>query len=165
MVDKFGTIEMDLDQLGTTTEPVKMVAVAYVPGTMRTLVSTRNAVEQWGRSLVGVARFQLQPPQVIVFCNRCETDPESRGAAGVGKKNGSGEENRDDGRVGALHRCETEPESTSGVGFGGESARDNRGTRCVLAHPCEEMTQKKVQVTGIVTTGQWGFFEARQTVQ
>ena len=30
-VDGFGTVEVDLDQSGTTTKPVKMVAVAYMP--------------------------------------------------------------------------------------------------------------------------------------
>ena len=31
-VDGFGTVEVDLDQPSTTTKPVKMVAVGYVPG-------------------------------------------------------------------------------------------------------------------------------------
>ena len=31
-VDGLGTIEMDLDQLGCTTKPVKMVSVRYMPG-------------------------------------------------------------------------------------------------------------------------------------
>ena len=31
-VDGFGTVEMDMDQPGTRTKPVKMVFVAYVPG-------------------------------------------------------------------------------------------------------------------------------------
>ena len=51
-VDGFGTIEVDLDQPGTTTKPVKMVAVAYVPGLSWNLLSTRKAVEQWGEPLV-----------------------------------------------------------------------------------------------------------------
>ena len=45
-VDGFGTIEVDLDQPGTTTKSVKMVAVAYVPGLAQNLLSTRKAVEQ-----------------------------------------------------------------------------------------------------------------------
>ena len=40
-VDGFGSIEVDLDQPGSTTKPVKMVAVAYVPGLSRNLLSTR----------------------------------------------------------------------------------------------------------------------------
>ena len=51
-VDGFGTVEVDLDQPGTTTKPVKMVSVAYVPGFSRNLLSTRKAVEQWGKPLV-----------------------------------------------------------------------------------------------------------------
>ena len=39
-VDRFGTIEMGLDLPGTTTKPVKIVAVAYVPGLSRNLLST-----------------------------------------------------------------------------------------------------------------------------
>ena len=31
-VDGFGTIEVDLNQTGTTTKPVKIVAVVHVPG-------------------------------------------------------------------------------------------------------------------------------------
>ena len=45
-VDGFETIEVDLDQPGTTTKPVKLVAVTYVPGLSRALLSTRKAVEQ-----------------------------------------------------------------------------------------------------------------------
>ena len=51
-VDRFGTAEVDLDQPGTTTKPVKMVSAAYVPGLSRNLLSTRKAVEQWGKPLV-----------------------------------------------------------------------------------------------------------------
>ena len=50
--DGFGTFEVDLDQPGTTTKPVKMVAVAYLPGLSRNLLSTRKAVEQQGKPLV-----------------------------------------------------------------------------------------------------------------
>ena len=48
-IAEFGTIEVDLDQPGTTTEPVEMVSVAYVPGLSRNLLPTRKAVEQWGK--------------------------------------------------------------------------------------------------------------------
>ena len=44
-VDGFGTVEVDLDQPGTTTKPVKMIAIAYGPGLTRNLLSTRKAVE------------------------------------------------------------------------------------------------------------------------
>ena len=45
-LDRFGTIEVDLDQLGTTTKPMKRVDVAYVPRRPRILLSTRNGVER-----------------------------------------------------------------------------------------------------------------------
>ena len=51
-VDGFRTVEVNLDQPGTTRKPVKMVSVAYVPGVLRNLLSTRKAVEQWGKALV-----------------------------------------------------------------------------------------------------------------
>ena len=51
-VDGFGTVEVDLDQPGTTTKPVKMVSVGCVPGLSWNLLSTRKAVEQWGEPLI-----------------------------------------------------------------------------------------------------------------
>ena len=45
-VDGFGTNGVDLDQPDSTTKPVKMVDVAYMPGLSRNLLSTRKAVEQ-----------------------------------------------------------------------------------------------------------------------
>ena len=45
--DGFETVdEVDLDQPGTTTKPVKMVAVVYVPELSWNLLLTRKAVEQ-----------------------------------------------------------------------------------------------------------------------
>ena len=43
--DSFWTVEVDLDQPGTTTKPVKMDSVAYVPERLRNLLSFRKAVE------------------------------------------------------------------------------------------------------------------------
>lgn len=51
-VDGFGTVEVDLDQALTTTKPVKIVAVACVPGLLRNLLSTREPVEQLDKPLV-----------------------------------------------------------------------------------------------------------------
>ena len=45
-VDGFETVEVDLDQPGTTTKPIKMVSVTYMPGLLRNLLSTRKAVKQ-----------------------------------------------------------------------------------------------------------------------
>ena len=74
-VNGFGTIEVDLDQPGTTTKPVKMVSVAYVPGLSRNLLSTRKAVEQWGKPLVyyetkAVLGFPGEESLVFNFCPR-----------------------------------------------------------------------------------------------
>ena len=74
-VDGFGTVEMDMDQTGTTTKPVKMVFVAYVPGLLRNLLSTRKAVEQWGKALVyyktkAVLEFPGEESLVFNFCPR-----------------------------------------------------------------------------------------------
>ena len=44
-VGGFGTVEVDLDQPGTMTKPVKIVSVAYVPGFSWNLLSTRKPVE------------------------------------------------------------------------------------------------------------------------
>ena len=45
-VDGFGTVEMDLDQPVTTTKPVKIGSVAYVPGLSRNLLPIRKDVKQ-----------------------------------------------------------------------------------------------------------------------
>ena len=92
----FETVEVDLDQPGTTTKPVKMVSVGYVPGLSRNLLSTREAVKQWGKPIVyyeprAVLGFPGEESLIFqraVFANRFETDPRSRGSAGVGRKNG-----------------------------------------------------------------------------
>ena len=53
LTDGFGIINVDLeDQPGSTTKPVKMVAVAYVPRLLRNLLSTLKASEQWGKPLI-----------------------------------------------------------------------------------------------------------------
>ena len=45
-VDEFGTVEVELDQPGTTTKPVKIVSVAYVSVLSRNLLFTRKAADQ-----------------------------------------------------------------------------------------------------------------------
>ena len=51
-VDGFGTIVLNLGQLGDTTKLGRMGAVAYVPVFSRNLLSTLKAAEQWGKSLI-----------------------------------------------------------------------------------------------------------------
>ena len=72
-IDGFGTVEVDLDQPGTTTKPVEMVSVVYVPGLLRNLPSTRKAVGQWGKRLVYYKtkvglRFPWNKSLVFKFC-------------------------------------------------------------------------------------------------
>ena len=50
-VDRFGTLEVNLDQLGNTTKLVRMDAVACVLELSRNLLSTLKAVSQWGKLL------------------------------------------------------------------------------------------------------------------
>ena len=73
LVDGFGTIAVDLDQSGTRTKPVKMVAIAYAPGLSRNLLSTRETVEQWCKPLVyyktkAVLGFPGEESLVFNFC-------------------------------------------------------------------------------------------------
>ena len=70
-----GTVEVDLDQPGTTTKPVKMVSVAYEPGYSRNLLSTRKAMDQWGKPLVycetkAALGFPGEESLVLKFCPR-----------------------------------------------------------------------------------------------
>ena len=65
-VDGLGKVKVDLDQPGTTTKPVKMVAVAYVPELSRNLLSTCRAVEQWGKPLIYHKR-----KVVLAFPGKC----------------------------------------------------------------------------------------------
>ena len=133
-VDGFGTVEVDLVQPGTTTKPVKMVSVAYVPGFLRNLLSTRKAVEQWGKPLVcykmkAVLAFPREESLVFNFCSRKGLfsatgvkRTSSKGAALALAAKTAEHENRGDGSVRALHRCETEPEAKGGAGGDVESA-------------------------------------------
>ena len=71
----FGTLEVDLNQPGTTTKPVKMVSVVYVPELSRDLLSTSKAVEQWGKPLAycktkAILGFPGEESLVFSFCPR-----------------------------------------------------------------------------------------------
>ena len=71
----FGIDKVNQDQPGTTTKLVKMVSVAYVPGLSWDLLSTRKAVEQWGKPLVyyktkAVLGFPGEESLVCNFCPR-----------------------------------------------------------------------------------------------
>ena len=51
-VEGYEAIDVDLDQPGSTTNSMRMVAVVYVPKRSRNLLSTLKAVEQWGKPLI-----------------------------------------------------------------------------------------------------------------
>ena len=64
-----------MDQPGTTTKPVKIVSVAYVPELSRNMLSIRKEVEQWDQPLVydetkAVLKFLGEESLVYNFCPR-----------------------------------------------------------------------------------------------
>ena len=100
-VNGFGTVEVDLGQPGNTTKPVKMVFVAYMREPSRNLLSSRKAVEQGGVNRSSTTKRRLfwgsrgrsrliltSAPARDCFRNRCETNPETKGSAGIGSKIG-----------------------------------------------------------------------------
>ena len=75
LVNGFGAVEVDLDQPGTTIKLVKMASIAYVPELLRDLLSTRKAMEEWGKPLVyyktkAVLWFPGEGSLVSNFCPR-----------------------------------------------------------------------------------------------
>ena len=172
-VDGSGTDEVDLDQPGTTTKPIKMVSVAYVPGLSRNLLSTRKAVEQWGKPLVYYetkSTLGLPGEESIVsnFCPRkglfsatgVRRTP-SRGAAlGLAAKTAEVTRIEVTGQWGAcadVRRC---PRQRAALALA-VKVHNMVEVHRVLEYPSEEITQKTAQAMGIATTGQWRFFEAR----
>ena len=74
-VDEFGTIELDLDQPGSITKPVKITTVAYGPGPLRNLLSILKALKNWGKSLIynrtkAILRFPGEESLVFNLCPR-----------------------------------------------------------------------------------------------
>ena len=134
-----GTIKMNLDQPGTKTKPVKLVAVAYVPGLSWNLLSTYKTVEQWGKPRVyyktkAVLGFPKEESLVFNFCPRKGLFS----ATGVRRIPGQGE---------ALAVV--------------AKAYDRVEVHRMLAHPSEEIMQKAAQAMGVATTGLWRSCEAR----
>ena len=75
--DVCGTVGGDLDQPDTTTKPVKIISVAYVPRLSWNLLCIHKAFEQWGKPLVhyktrAVLGFPGEEPLVLNFCFRKE---------------------------------------------------------------------------------------------
>ena len=177
-VDGFGTVEVDLDQMGTTTKPVKIVSVAYVPGLGGTCCPP---VKQWSngvnrsftfkRRLFWGSRgtsclFSTSGPARGYFPQQVLDGPRAKGQRwGWQQKRlrrwpGEG-----------LRRCETEPEARGGDGGGAESAWYGGGTpRACAPEPGDNA--KNGPGNEIATTSQWGSYEGclqvktkRQAVQ
>ena len=177
-VDGFGTVEVDSDQPGTTTKPMKMVDVAYVPGPSRDLMSTRKAVEQWGKPLVNyktkaVLRFPGVESLVFNFCPRKELfsatgvrrTPSQGAALGSAAKTAEAIRIEVTGQWGACVDMRRSPRQGAELTVAAKTHDMVEVHHRVLAHPSEEVTQKTIQAMGIATTGQWGSCEARLEVK
>ena len=176
-VDRFGTVEVDLDQPGTTTKPVKMVPVGYVPGLSRNLLSTRKTEEQWGKPLVyfetkAFLGFPGEESLVFVFCfckelfsATCVRRIPSQGAAlGLTAKTAEVTRIEAAGQWGPCANVKRSPMQGAVLAVA-VKAHDMVEIHHVLAHTSEETTQKTVQTMVIATTGQWGPWEARLQVK
>ena len=176
-IDGLGTAEEDLDQPGTTTKPVEIVLVPYVPGLSRNLLSTREAVEQWGKPHVyykAKAVLGFPGEEALVF-NFCPRKGRFR-AIGVRRTPSQGAALR-------LAAKTAEPMGIEATDQSGPCADVRRSPRQgvvlavvakaynmvevhrVLTHPSEEVTQKTVQAMETTTTGRWGPCEARLQVK
>ena len=172
-VGGFGTVEGDLDQPGTTTKPVKMISDASVPGFSRKLLSTRKAVDQWGKPIVynkakTVLGFPGEESLVFNFCPRkglfsaadVRRTPSQGTALGLTAKTVEAmriEETNQWGPCAAVRGIPRQGTALAVV----LKAHDMVEVHRELAHPSKEITQETAQAMGIATTGQWGFYEAR----
>ena len=117
---------------------MKMVAVAYAPGSSRNLLSTRKIVEQWGKPLVyyrtkAVLGSSGEESLVFNFC------PRKRLFSATGVRWIQGQ----------------------GTALAVEAkARKKMEVHRMLAYPSEKITRKAAEAIGIVTMGQWGPCEA-----
>ena len=149
-VDGFGRIEVDLDQPGHTTKVVKMEDVAYVPGLSRNLLSTINAVEQWGKRLIyyrnkAVLRFPGEESLVFKFCP-LKGLFSATGARRIPRQEVSlGENLTENGLVRIA--------SGTALAMRAGVSRHVMEVHCMLAHPSEDITRKTAEIMGIETTG------------
>ena len=164
-MDGFGTIEVGLDQPGNTAKPVKMVAVAYVPGLSRNLLFTRKAVEQWGKLLVyyktkAVLGFLGEKSLVFKFCPRkglfsatsVRRTPSQGAALGLAENTTGAMRMEATDQWGPCADVRQTPKQGAALAVAAK-AHDMMEVHRVLAHRSEEITQKTVQTMGIVTTG------------
>ena len=158
-VDGFGTVEVDLDQPGTTTKPVK--SVGYVPGLPRNVLSTRKAVEQWGKPLVYYETkavlgfpgdeslvFDFSPRNGMFTATGLRRTPSQGAALGLAVNTIIEAMSQ----WGACTDVRRSPRQVVVVAVT-VKAHGMVEVHRVLAHPSEEITQKTVQTMGIATTG------------
>ena len=165
-VDGFGTIEVDLDQLGTTTKSAKMVADAYVPGLAQNLLFTRKAVEQWGKLFVYYktkASFGFPGEESLVFnfCPRkglfsttvVRRTPSQGVALALAAKTAEVMRIKTTGQWGDCANVRRSPRQGAALAVAAKT-RDMMEVHHMLAHPSKEITQKTVETMRVVTTGQ-----------
>ena len=133
---------------------VKMNDVAYVPGLCRNLLSTVNAVKQWGKPLIyyrnkAVLGFPGEESLVFKFCPRRGLFS-ATGARRIPRQEAALEANlTENGFV----------KIASGAALRASASRDVMDVHRMLAHPSEDITRKTAVMMGIETTGQWGACE------
>ena len=153
-VDGFGRIEVDLDQAGHTTKMVKMDDVAYVPGLSRNLLSTIEAVEQWGKPFIyykAVLGFPGEESLVFKFCPR-KVLLSATGARRIPRqKVALGEKLTENGWVRIA--------SGTALAMRAGVSREVMEVHRMLAHLSEDKTRMTAEMMGIEKTGQWGACE------
>ena len=155
-VDRFGIIEVDLDQPGYTTKIVKMNDVAYVPGLSRNLLSTIKATEQWGKPLIyyrnkAVLGFPRKESLVFKFCPRKGLFS-ATGARRIPRQEVALRPNLTENGLVRIA-------SGTALAMRAGVSRDAMEVHRMLAHPSEDITRKTAEMAGIETTGQWGACE------
>ena len=176
-VDGFGTAEVDLDQPGISTKPMKMVSVAYVPGRLWNLPSTGKAGEQWGKPLVYYKVkavlgfpgeeslvFNFCPHKALFFATGVRRTPSQGETLGLGAKTAETMRIEATGQWAPCTDVRRGPNQGKALAVAAKAC-DIVEVHRVLAHTSEEITQKMAQAIGIATTRQWGFCEARLQVE
>ena len=164
-VDGFGTVEVDLDQPGTTTKPVKIISVANVSGLSRNLLSAHKAVGQWGRPLVhyktkAILGFPEEESLVFDFCpsKGLFSAIGVRRAPSQGAALGLAAETTEAMRIEATGQWEPCTDVRRSPRQGAALAVAARAHDVVkehrVLHPSKEITQKTVQAMVITTTDQ-----------
>ena len=152
-VDRFGRIEVDLDQPGHTTKVVKMDDVAYVPGFSRNLLSNVKAVEQWGKPLIyyrnkAVLGFPGEESLVFKFFPRKELFS-ATGTRRIPRLEVALEANLTENGLVRIA-------SGTALAMRAGESRDVMELHRMLAHPSEDIPRKTAEMMEIETTGQWG---------